>query len=70
MTFVGNINLPDPDAWIKDIPDTVMVCSDRKGGWMLRHKYSMDWIKAIPTRSLADEILKAFGEIEAEAGSK
>lgn len=61
------IVLADPDLWIKDIDPTVKVCSDRKGGWMVRHKLAPEWIKAIPTRGLAEEVLEAFAAIESKS---
>lgn len=65
MTITTGIVLQDADAWIKDIPEHVFISPDRKGGWMVRYPpFQQSWIKAIESRGLADDILKAFVMIE------
>lgn len=66
-TITTGILMTDPDEWMANIPAEVNVCADRKGGWMIRHKLYPEWIAGIPMRGMADEVLKAFNEIESKA---
>lgn len=51
----------------KPYDGTDNVLPDRQGGWKVRHPFHEQWIVAIPSRLLADEILVAFNKIAEKA---
>ena len=64
----GGIKYSDPLDFGQNGPyDGVDILSDRKGGWLVRHKLMGwqdgkigTWIQAVPNRGLAGEIHKAL----------